>query len=348
MEKVKRSNEEISGLCLGLSLLLHAGVGIGDGLSLLAEEETKPDFRALLSHMAQEVDAGTPLAAAVREAGCFPLYACGLLEMGEQTGRTEETLRALARHYDDRARLDRRLRAALLYPAVLLLIMLAVIVVLLARVLPVFNDVYADLGGRLSGLAGGLLSLGRWLDGAMPALCVLLALIVILLALFAACLPFRNRVLSWWRKNWGDKGVSRKLNTARFAQSLSMGLSSGLPLEEAISLSAKLLDDTPSAKARCVDCLSRLEQGEPLAQAIGASGLLPPPQCRLLELGLRGGSGDAAMEEIARHLTEESELALEEKIGQVEPTLVIVTSVLVGLILLSVMLPLMHIMSAIG
>ena len=70
--------------------------------------------------------------------------------------------------------------------------------------------------------------------------------------------------------------------------------------------------------------------------------------CRLLELGLRSGSGDSAMEQIARQLSEESEMALEETVGRVEPTLVVITSVLVGLILLSVMLPLMHIMTAIG
>ena len=78
------------------------------------------------------------------------------------------------------------------------------------------------------------------------------------------------------------------------------------------------------------------------------SGLLPSAACRLLELGQRGGAGDAAMEKIAADLSEDSELALEEKVSRVEPALVLVCSILVGLILLSVMLPLMHIMSAIG
>lgn len=91
-----------------------------------------------------------------------------------------------------------------------------------------------------------------------------------------------------------------------------------------------------------------LDEGTPLAQAMSQSGVLPRAQCRLLELGLRSGSGDSAMEQIARQLSEESEMALEETVGRVEPTLVVITSVLVGLILLSVMLPLMHIMTAIG
>ena len=114
------------------------------------------------------------------------------------------------------------------------------------------------------------------------------------------------------------------------------------------ALSADLLADVPSAAAKCRDCLARLDEGTPLAQAMSQSGVLPRAQCRLLELGLRSGSGDSAMEQIARQLSEESEMALEETVGRVEPTLVVITSVLVGLILLSVMLPLMHIMTAIG
>ena len=99
-----------------------------------------------------------------------------LAEVGERSGRMEESLTALADYYDERCRMERRLRSALLYPAVILLLMLVVMVVLLTKVLPVFNDVYASLGGRLTGVAGGLLALGQALDAALPWLCGLLVL----------------------------------------------------------------------------------------------------------------------------------------------------------------------------
>jgi type IV pilus assembly protein PilC len=348
MNHLSFSNEQTGSLCQRLALLLHAGIGAADALDLLSGEEPDAQAKALYTSLAHQVDEGTSLATAMGQCGCFPNYLCALLEMGERAGRTEEALHALAHHYENRARLDRRLRSALLYPAILLLIMLSIIVVLLVEVLPVFNQVYAYLGGRLTGVAAGLLAFGQVLDGAMPVLCLLLAAAVGLLVAFAVSLRFRSWVLSAWRKRWGDRGVSRKLLNASFAQSLSMGLSSGLPLEEALSLSASLLREVPSAQARCADCLHRLEQGAPLAQAMSASGVLPQSQCRLLDLGLRSGSGDGVMEEIARRLTEESEAALEERVAQVEPALVLLTSILVGIILLSVMLPLMHIMTAIG
>ena len=314
------SNEEISALFMELSLLLHAGVSTGDALALLAKEGVAED---LLTGMAAQVDDGAELSAALRKSGAFPVYACGLVEVGERTGRTEEALAALSRYYEDRVRLTRRVRSALLYPAVVL-----------------------ALGGRLTGVAGGLLTLGIWLKGAMPVLWVLLAVLAVLAAAFTLSASFREKLVGAWRGRFGDKGVARKLNNARLAQAMSMGMASGLPVEEAVALSAKLMD--AGAKERCASCRASLEQGTPLGEAMRASGFLPASQCRLLELGQRSGAGDAAMEKISRDLTEEGDAALDTLVGQVEPALVLLCSLLVGLILLSVMLPLMDIMAAIG
>lgn len=334
---------EIAEVSLELSLLLHAGVGMGDALYLLAEDSPR---KKMLSAMAEEVDGGAALASAMRGSGAFPTYACGLVEVGEQTGRTEEALTALSRYYEDRVRMDRRVRSALLYPAVMLALMLVVIGVLLVKVLPIFDDVYASLGSRLTGVAAGLLTLGRWLERALPIFWIVLAALALLVFLFTAVGPLRRGLLSSWQRGHGDRGVSRKLNNARLAQAMAMGMASGLPLEEALGLSAGLVEG--GAKRRCEDCRKRLEGGEPLSAALKASGLLPANQSRLLELGQRSGAEDASMEKIARDLSEEGEAALDAAVSRAEPALVLLCSVLVGLILLSVMLPLMHIMSAIG
>ena len=334
---------EIAEVSLELSLLLHAGVGTGDALYLLGEDSP---HKKLLSAMAGEGDGGAALASAMRSSAAFPTYACGLVEVGERTGRTEEALAALSRYYEDRVRMDRRVRSALLYPAVMLALMLVVIGVLLVKVLPIFDDVYASLGTRLTGVAAGLLTVGRWLEGALPVFWAVLAALVLIGFLFTAVGPLRRSLVSFWQRGHGDRGVSRKLNNARLAQAMAMGMASGLPLEEALGLSAGLVEG--GARRRCEDCRKRLDNGEALSAALKASGLLPASQSRLLELGQRGGAGDASMEKIARDLSEEGEAALDAAVSRVEPALVLLCSVLVGLILLSVMLPLMHIMSAIG
>ena len=347
MKQQTLSNRDVARICQELAVLLHAGVMMGDGLALLAQEEFGK-VSEILAAVGRDVDCGTPLWEALENSGAFPGYMTGLLRVGERAGRTEQALSALKHYYEQREAADRQIRAALTYPSILLLLMLVVIVVLLSRVLPVFDEVYASLGGSLTGVAGGLLQMGRWLDAAMPVLCALLAAVVVLVLAFSLSGTFREKVMGVWRKHFGDRGISRRLNDARFAQVLEMGLASGLPLEEAVDLCGELMADVPAAAARCRTCGSRLAEGADLAEAMKESGMLPASACRLLALGLRSGSGDSVMEDIARRLSAEAAEALEDRVAQVEPTLVLVTSLLVGVILLSVMLPLMHIMSAIG
>jgi type IV pilus assembly protein PilC len=95
-------------------------------------------------------------------------------------------------------------------------------------------------------------------------------------------------------------------------------------------------------------CADRLAEGGELAETMKEMEMLPASACRLLNLGVRSGNSDTVMTDIARRLSEEADQALENKAAQVEPTLVLGTSLLVGIILLSVMLPLMNIMTAIG
>lgn len=339
------SNDELSTLFLEISLMLRAGVSVGDALSLLAEESDAA-YREMLQTMADQADGGEPLSEILRDTGRFPVYACGLVEVGERTGRTEEALNALAEYYEERVRTGRRVRSALLYPAVMLGLMLVVIGVLLVKVLPIFDDVYASLGGRLTGAAGGLLVIGRWLDQIMPLIWALLAVAAVCIVVFSVSPSLRAKIVGFWNKKFGDKGVMRKLSAARISQAMAMGMASGLPPEEAVALAAGL--EEYAAKERCEDCHTRLTEGESLSKALKESGLLPADQCRLLELGQKSGAGDISMNRISQKLTEDGEAALESLVSRVEPALVLISSILVGLILLSVMLPLMHIMAAIG
>lgn len=348
MKPLELTNLETSDLCRQLALLMHSGLTAGDGLNLLAEEEKDKVIHGMLEKMTASVDGGAYLSQAFEEAGCFPSYITGLLQVGEQVGRLEETLNALADYYQEKERMERQLISSLTYPAILLLLMAVVIVILLSQVLPVFNDIYASLGGKLTGMAGALLLLGQLLGDAIPFLGVPLAAVVIAVAVFALHSDLRKKTLAYWQKRWGDQGIFRKMNNARFAQALSMGFTSGMPLEDAADLAAQLLRDIPPVAQRCRQCSEMLQQGENLSVALEAADLMTPSACRMLTLGLRSGTGDSVMEDISRRMQEEASQDLERMVAKVEPALVLVTSVLVGMILLSVMLPLMNIMTAIG
>ena len=344
---MKLNYSEIAHICRGLAVLLRGGVGAAESIYLLAEDE-KGAIGAMLTRMGEQLDQGDTLSAAMENAGVFPDHVPAMVRIGEETGRLDQSLTSLADYYDESYRNAKQIKNALAYPCMILALLLVVIAVLLIKVLPVFDSVYASLGSRLSGVAAALLHAGEILKKALPALLVIAVVLVVGVLLYFKSKRIHDRISGWYLKKFGDKGISRKFNNARFARALAMGLSSGLPLDEAMELSRRLLNDVPGAQERCGECIRLMTEGEPLTKAMSAASLLTPAQTRMLAAGVHGGNADEVLGEIANRMQEEATDALRSTVSKVEPAIVMVVSLLVGLILLSVMLPLLSIMSVIG
>ena len=348
MKKILFSNMEIADLCRQLGLLLHAGVRLSDSMALLADEEKDQSYKDIYSTISMQLDDGFYLYAAFDTSGCFPSHVINLLKVGEEVGRIEDTLFSLAQYYEERERMNQQIKHALTYPCILLAMMVVVIIVLLTRVLPVFNEVYQSLGSSLSGFAGGLLSVGNFITRILPILGILFIAAVLCVIIFFFVPKLQNKAKFWFQKHLGDKGIFRKMNDAHFAQALSMVLSSGVPLEEGIVLAGSLLSDSPAAVKRCENCVASLNEGKDLITAFSENTILPAYACKLLNLGMRAGTADQTMESLSKRLSDDAHEALQNKLSKIEPALVLITSILVGAILLAVMLPLMNIMKAIG
>lgn len=341
------SNPELIKICRGLALLLDSGIGGAECAFLLAREE-QPPLESVLNTLGEHLDRGFPMAEAMAEAGGFPDYVLTMVHIGQETGRLAETLAGLGDYYAENDRTLRQIRSAVAYPAMVLILMLLVVGVLLVKVLPVFDRVYASLGTRLTGVAAGLLHFGQLLEGALPVLAaVLLALAAAAVTLWLRA-SLREKVRGFWQKRWGDRGIARKFNNARFAQALALGLSSGMDLENSLSLAGALLREIPGAARRCDTCTQALEAGSSLAEALEQAQLMQSSQCRLLQVGLRSGSAERVLETIAEASMEDARQSLQSRISRIEPAMVLISSLLVGLILLSVLLPLADILAVLG
>jgi type IV pilus assembly protein PilC len=327
---------------------MHSGVTVCDGLLIIADEEKDKDYRRILTESSSAMENGESLSHALSTAGCFPAHAIGLIAVAERVGRLEETLISLAEYYETRERISKSIRNAITYPSILLLMMLVVITVLLSRVLPVFDEVYGSLGGNLTGLAGGLLTLGNMINAALPYIGIVLGIIIMIIAIIALIPCAQLGVKKLYARVFGDVSVAKAVNNAHFAQALAMALASGLPLEEGISLASSMLSDIPSASKRANTCAQLLDSGKSLSDALLETSLLSASSARMLTLGMRAGKEDDTMKDIAARMSDEAEEALEARVSAIEPALVVVTSFMVGAILLSVMLPLINIMQAIG
>ncbi len=339
MENTRFTTEYLSAFCLGLGHLLQAGLTTGDGLDVLARDSGQ----SLLRELARRADEGLPLSENLARAG-FPDYVCTMTAAGERTGRTEEALLSLAEHYENRARLEARLRDTLLQPLILLAMLAVVMVVLLGWVLPVFDDVYRQLGASLTGVAGVLLAMGRGIRAAAPVLLPLMALACAGGFWLFCTQKGQQRLFAGLSR----RGMFPQADAARLTQLLSMALNSGLGEEQAMTLAVGLGAEGAPFRKNCEACLTLLAEGAPLPRALEQADLLPAADCRLLEAGYRSGCADTVMTRLALRIGERSEAAAARRLERIEPALVLTAALLVGLVLLSVLLPLTAIMAAIG
>ena len=140
----------VSAFCEDMAMMLAAGIQVDDALSLMRGDSGDGPLYDAASAVLERVQMGEPLAEAVEQCGYFPAYTAQLVAAGEAAGRTESVLKSLAVYYETQDKLEKRLKSAVIYPAVLLFLMAGVLAVLVARVLPVFTGVYTGLAGSVA------------------------------------------------------------------------------------------------------------------------------------------------------------------------------------------------------
>ena len=335
-------------LCAELAMLLDAGLTVNDSLLILLEDEPDKDGRAIMQGLTEALERGEPFSAALRDTTLFPRYMVHMIEIGEKTGRIVETLKALSDYYDRQVRLAVTIKNSVLYPAILLVLMVGVVLILIVQVLPIFNDVFTRLGTQMSPLATGLMKFGGWLGNASVAIAVVLCAII-LLAVLAWFMPkARKSVARVFADKWGNSGVFGKIASSRFVFAMTLAMASGLDTEEAIGIAANVSGGSRAVNQKHERCVGLLSSGSTLSEALCGAGILSLQEGKMLTIGSRSGKADEAMAEIARRSDLNVRDDIDRLVGKIEPTLVILSSLVVGVILLSVMLPLMGIMTSIG
>jgi type IV pilus assembly protein PilC len=345
MRKKILTNMYISTLCLELNMLISAGITIKDGVAMMLDDEAD-ERRIILQSLHKSLSEGAALSDAMRDTD-FPHYMVSMIKIGERAGKLCEALKALSKHYERHDRLLSSIKDAILYPAILLAMMLIVVIILVVRVLPVFSDIFGRMGAQMSPFALRLMLLGEWLRSASVAVAV--AIFFILAAIFIAWIVpgIRQTFAQFFKNNWGNRWVFGRLAFFQFVSSMSLAMESGLEIEDSLKLSADLNNNSAALNSKYEKCKSLLKNGNSLADALREAGILSARDGRILSIGDTGGMADFAMAEIARRSDRSLRKEIASIVGKIEPTLVIITSVIVAVILLSVMLPLIGIMTSI-
>ena len=332
--------DELSVLCWQLGRLCRAGLPWEDTASVLLQDETAPRLRAVLERMKGPLADGAPLDEAFRQAGGFPDYLLRMVEIGQASGRMDQVLEALSGYYKRESATTAAVRRVVTYPAVMAALIAVVFLVLVWRVLPVFARVFADLGAGASSTAAALLmvsSAGRYIAVAVAAV-MLIGAAFLLLSARRGALPFLNS---------SRGGTALAVARGRFASAMSLMLQSGLPLDEALERTEELLQGGPLSEL-VSRCRKLTQEGVAFAKAVEQSAIFSGMDVGLLAAGFRTGASESAMAELAERCETESEERLAMLLSRFEYGLVILLCVSVGLVLLSVMLPLLGVLAAIG
>jgi type IV pilus assembly protein PilC len=270
----KASDAYLSAFCSELSLMLKAGISVGDGLVMLRDDETDKRSREILSMLAESVAQGNALSDALQEARVFPDYLHDMVLLAEKTGRLESTLKALSCHYARQERLKGSVRAAFFYPALLLAIMIIVIGVLVIRVLPIFNETFNQMGMQMSSFARGLMNFGRALSGASGIIGIVLLALAVSVILIVFIPGLKQSVAGFFRRNFGGRGVFGRIRSARFASAMSMAAGSGMNTDEAAELAALFYGGTKATDRKLYKYRAMLNDGTRISEALGKAACL--------------------------------------------------------------------------
>lgn len=331
-----------------LATLVQAALPIEEALGAAAAQSTKPRIQAMLLAVRARVLEGHGLADALKE---FPSAFSGLyratVAAGEHAGHLGPVLEQLADYTEQRQQSRQKIQLALLYPIILMVASLAIVAFLLGSVVPDVVRVFIDSGQALPALTRGLIAVSD-LVKEWGWLVVLLA--IALIAGMKVALRDEAR-----RKRWHAfllkvpliGSMMRATDTARFASTLAILTRSGVPLVEALAISAEVISNRV-IRAEVVVAAQKVREGGSLTRSLEATGQFPPMMMHMIASGERSGELDQMLARTARN--QESDLAAQISllVGLFEPFMLVFMGVVVLVIVLAILMPILSLNQLVG
>lgn len=342
--KKRLTSEELYAFSDEMGMMISSGVSSIQAITMMLDESEGGEEKALLTDMEKVVGETGSLSRAIEESGVFPDYFVEMAKMGETTGKMDSVLTNLAAHYSREMAISSAIRSAVTYPLMMVAMMLVIIIVLVTEIMPVFNRVFKQLGGTMDGLSAGFLAVGTFMKAHGVILLLILLAIVIYLIVLNKSRWGRSRRNNLLYKSRRFKSIHSKIATSRFASAMAMTLSSGMDVMQALDVSGRIVD-APDFEKKVEKCKDSFAESMDIGKAFSLSGIFGGLYGRMAILGAKTGNMENVLEKVATTYQEEADEEINDLIAVVEPTLVIILSVIVGIILLSVMLPLLNIMS---
>lgn len=324
-----------------IGMILDGGISLEDGLDAIVSQVNEIDYANVLKNIRDEVTSGSSLSKALEHTGYYDSYMIHMITIGEESGYLDKVVHELSHYYYRMNDTKQKIKDALTYPSILVVMMLVVVIILINNILPLFKNVLGNMGISIASSTLVLLDIGKNL--AIIALVVLFALFVLVLYVLFTMKGKDDSYITLLRKFFVTKKIAYELSVVQFAYALSLLLNSGIPQENALEMCKDLCTDK-SLKDKINKLLANLQSGKSMSACLVESKIFKDVYNRLLVIGIKSGHFETTMNEVAKSYEKDIDAGIAKMLDVVEPTLVILLSIIVGIILVSVMLPLASIM----
>ena len=348
MQRRRVSRQEFLVFNQELATLLKAGMPLVQSLDILRERVSNATFKAVLDGVHEKVKAGTSLSDAFGEhAELFPsIYAASLMA-GERSGNLDAVIRRYVAYEKIIGAVKRRTISALIYPAVLVALMLALVGIIVIRVVPAFSGFYANFDRELPLSTRVIVGFSDAIIGNIWL--ILLAIVATTFALIAFTRQpgQRARIDRWLLELPWVGATVRKFATSQLARTLATLLGGGIPLVNALEIAGGAMTNR-HLTTEMAAVTTRVREGQSFANALRARGMLPDVAVKMVEVGESTGALQEMLNSLADFYDEEIETEVGRFITLIEPAVLVMMGIVIALVVLALYMPLFELSSVMG
>lgn len=336
----KPSLDELALFSRQMYTLMRAGVPIIRALSGLAETTRNPTLAETIGELVLQLESGRDLTSAMgHHPQVFSSLMVSMVQVGETTGRLDEAFRQLAQYLESEKEVRDQIKGALRYPATVLIFILAAIAVINVQVIPQFAKMFASFDTELPLATRILVATSDFFVAFWPHLLIMTVLGALALRAWIGTEPGRYK---WDRFKLHipyTGSIIRRASLARFARAFSMALSSGVPLIQALTVTARAVDNAYIGE-RVLMMRNGVEKGDALTRTAAATGLFTPLVLQMLAVGEETGVVEEMLDQVGEFYEREVAFDLKRLSAALEPALIVIIGAMVLVLMLGVFLPL--------
>lgn len=342
----KLKAKQLASFCKELSTLLASGVSLVRALDIISEQEgIDPREREVYQAVLLDLRKGIGLSDAMESKKCFPDLMIGMLRAGEGSGNLDQVTERLALQYEKDYKLTQQVRSAMTYPAILLVMCVAIVILIVTFILPQFQSLF-DQMDSLPVPTTILIAISHFLVEKWYA-ALLLVFVAVMIVRIIMAIPAVRRQIDYRKVHMPVFGkLFKTIYTARFARTLSSLYSSGMPIATALGIAGKTIGNS-YVENQFDQVVTLVRSGIPMSQALREVDGLQKKLSSTILVGEESGRLDVMLDSIALSMEADAEEATKRMVTLMEPLLIVFMALIVGFIMIAVMLPIYQSYSAI-